>query len=260
MLKKINQVIKNMAREKFTNEKCNEEIDYTSIPRHVAIIMDGNGRWAKKRGLPRVSGHKEGMNAVKRVTRAAANTGIEVLTVYAFSTENWKRPEEEVQFLMKLPSDFFQNFVPELVEKNIRVMSIGDISELPQHTRDALDRACEQTKDNTGMILNFALNYGAQDEICKAVQKIALDVKENRIEPADITNEIIEHNLMTSDLPAVDLLIRTSGEMRISNFLLWQIAYSELIFLDILWPDVSEENFMEMILAYQKRHRRFGGL
>ena len=243
-----------------TGDKPTIELDSTAIPKHVAVIMDGNGRWAKKRGLPRVAGHREGMNAVKRVTRAAADIGIEVLTVYAFSTENWKRPEEEVQFLMKLPSDFFQKFVPELIEKNIRVMSIGNVEQLPGHTKDALYRACEQTKGNTGMILNFALNYGGQDEICQAVQQIAYAVKEGRINPEDITNETIEQHLMTSEFPAVDLLIRTSGEMRISNFLLWQIAYSELVFLDILWPDVSEENCLEMILAYQKRHRRFGGL
>ncbi len=236
------------------------QLDVSSIPLHVAIIMDGNGRWAKNRGLPRIAGHKEGMNAVKKVTRAASEIGIKVLTLYAFSTENWKRPQEEIQFLMKLPSDFFDTFVPELVEKNIRVMSIGEIDPLPLHTKEALTRACEQTKQNTGMVLNFALNYGSQDEICKAVQQIAQDVEQKKLHPKDISRDTIEDYLMTHHLPDVDLLIRTSGEKRISNFLLWQIAYSELIFSEILWPDVSEEIFMAMILEYQNRHRRFGGL
>ena len=250
----------NRVRKIFSKGKPKLKLDQASIPKHVAIIMDGNGRWAKKRGLPRIAGHKEGLNAVKKVTRAASKVGIEALTLYAFSTENWKRPKEEVDFLMKLPADFFHTFVPELVEKNIRVTSIGDVEKLPVHTKEALYNACEQTKHNTGMILNFALNYGAQDEICKAIQQIAKDVKENRLEPKDISHNMIENYLMTHHLPPVDLLVRTSGEKRISNFLLWQIAYSELLFLEILWPDVSEESFIEMILQYQERHRRFGGL
>lgn len=233
------------------------------IPQHVAIIMDGNGRWAQNRRLPRVAGHKEGMETVKTVTKHASNLGIKVLTLYAFSTENWKRPDDEVSFLMQLPVDFFDKFVPELIQENVKVNVMGYIDFLPAHTQDAVYRAIEQTKDCTGMVLNFALNYGSRAEILTAVQAIVDEAKASE-QPIEVTEESISDHLMTGFLPAElrdpELLIRTSGEERISNFLLWQIAYSELFFTDALWPDFNGELLEIAIASYQNRDRRFGGL
>lgn len=234
-----------------------------NIPAHVAIIMDGNGRWAKKRLMPRVAGHKRGMETVKTITKAANKLGIKVLTLYAFSTENWKRPQDEVKYLMKLPIDFFDKFVPELVEQGIRVKVTGDIGGLPEATQTAVNNAIRDTENGNGMILNFALNYGSRTEIVNMVQKIAKQAADHTIELKDIDEQLVSKNLMTGflgDLSDPDLLIRTSGEERISNFLLWQIAYSELVFTPVLWPDFTSTTLEESILEYQKRDRRFGGI
>lgn len=247
----------------FTKPVAQEEGEFDKdlpIPRHIAIIMDGNGRWAQKKFLPRIAGHKEGMNTVKKITKTASDLGVKVLTLYAFSTENWKRPDEEVNFLMKLPVDFFDSFVPDLIKENVKVNVIGYIEQLPEHTRKAVENAMTQTSQNTGMILNFALNYGARAEIITAVQKIVHAKKTAE----EITEEVMEEALMTSSLPREyrnpELVIRTSGEERISNFLLWQIAYSEFYFTDKLWPDFTEEDLKATIGSFQKRSRRFGGL
>ena len=230
------------------------------IPNHVAIILDGNGRWAKKRGLPRTAGHQEGAMNVREITKLCANIGIKALTVYAFSTENWKRPDEEVKFLMKLPIKFFNEFAPELVENNIRLKVIGNVEELPTDLQQKVLEISELTKNNTKMTLTIALNYGSQDEIKQAVQAIATEVKNGQLNVEDINEDVIDQHLMTSDLPPLDLMIRTSGELRISNYLLWQLAYAELYFTSIAWPDFKEEQLYEALLDYQKRNRRFGAL
>ena len=232
------------------------------VPKHIAIIMDGNGRWAKKRHLPRVAGHKEGMNTVKKITKEASKLGVQVLTLYAFSTENWKRPKEEVSFLMQLPIDFFDTFVPELIAENVKVQVMGKIEQLPEPTQKAVYNAIEQTKDNTGMILNFALNYGSRAEIVTAVQEVAKEVQAG-LAIDDIDEQLFAQHLLTGalgDNSDPDLLIRTSGEERISNFLLWQLAYSEFYFTDTLWPDFNEHDLQVAIHNFQQRKRRFGGL
>lgn len=235
-----------------------------NIPSHIAIIMDGNGRWAKNRRLPRVAGHKEGMETVKKITKHASHLGVKVLTLYAFSTENWKRPEEEVKFLMQLPVDFFDTFVPELIEENVQVHVMGYEKYLPAHTQEAVRNAIEQTKDNDGLILNFALNYGSRAEIVTAVQEIAEEVNAGDLSPDAIDEGIISDHLMTGflseDLRDPELVIRTSGEERISNFLLWQLAYSELFFTKALWPDFDADHLEAAIASFQQRNRRFGGL
>lgn len=228
---------------------------------HLAIIMDGNGRWAKKRFLPRVAGHKRGMENVKDITIAASKLGIKVLTLYAFSTENWGRPTDEVSFLMRLPIDFFDKFMPELMAENVKVQVMGYLEELPAQTYEVTKRAIETTKNNTGLILNFALNYGSRREITSAVQQIAQQVQEQKLTIAEITEESVAENLMTADLlpyDSPDLLIRTSGEQRISNFLLWQLAYSEMVFTDKYWPDFTAADLTAMISEFQARNRRFG--
>ncbi|MGG2953511.1 isoprenyl transferase [Geobacillus stearothermophilus] len=230
------------------------------IPNHVAIIMDGNGRWAKKRALPRVAGHYEGMQVVRKITRFANELGIQILSLYAFSTENWKRPKTEVDYLMKLPEQFLTTFLPELVAENVKVQVIGHMDGLPDHTRRAVEQAIHETSGNTGLILNFALNYGSRAEIAAAVKRIAEDVERGVLAPDDITEPLISSYLMTNGLKDPDLLIRTSGEIRLSNFMLWQLAYTELWFTDVLWPDFTEQHFLEAIAAYQRRDRRFGGV
>lgn len=234
--------------------------DQANVPSHIAIIMDGNGRWAKQRSMPRVKGHHEGMNTVKRITRYANKIGVQVLTLYAFSTENWKRPKTEVEFLMNLPQQFLNSFLPELMELNIRVQMIGDFEALPSHTKVALQTAMEQTSKNTGLILNFAMNYGSRDEIVRAVQQIATNVQAGQVDVSNISEEMITKHLYTAHLAEPDLLIRTSGEVRLSNFMLWQLAYTEFWFTDVLWPDFSEDTLREAIQVFQSRNRRYGGL
>ena len=238
----------------------NEKQELKKIPTHVAIIMDGNGRWAKKRNMPRVKGHYEGMQTVKKITKYASKLGIQYLTLYAFSTENWARPKEEVSYLMDLPEKMFTSFMPELMENNVKVEVIGVVEKLPENTRKAVEDAIEQTKNNTGLKLVFALNYGSKDEIVTAVKRIAQGAANNEYKVEEIDEQLISDNLFTKDTPDPDLLIRTSGEQRISNFLLWQIAYSEFIFTKVAWPDFVEEEFYKALLEYQSRDRRFGGL
>ena len=241
----------------------NMAIDMERIPHHIAIIMDGNGRWAQKRHLPRVAGHKQGMQTVKTITIAASNLGVKVLTLYAFSTENWKRPSSEVNYLMQLPIRFFSTFVPDLVKNNVRVMVMGDIQRLPAKTQQAVNDAVADTANCDGMVLNFALNYGSRDEITRAVQEVAAAVQAGTISPEAIDEELVSQHLMTAPLGEFadpDLLIRTSGEERISNFLLWQLAYSELEFVPVHWPDFDAESLKRAIIEFQGRHRRFGGL
>jgi undecaprenyl diphosphate synthase len=230
------------------------------IPKHVAVIMDGNGRWAKTRGMPRFAGHHAGMKAVKRVTMAANDLGVEVLTMYAFSTENWKRPQDEVDFLMKLPQEFLAIELDELVEKNVRVRMTGIKDGLPPHTVRAVEEAMQRTKDNTGLILNFALNYGSRNEMITAMKELCADVQSGKVGLEDIQEETFGQYLKTAELPDPDLLIRTSGELRLSNFMLWQLAYTELFFSPLYWPDFGEQHFYEAVNEYQRRSRRYGGL
>lgn len=228
---------------------------------HLAIIMDGNGRWAKKRHLPRFIGHKHGMETIRTVALAANDLGIKVLTLYAFSTENWGRPVDEVKYLMRLPIDFFDKFMPELIENNVKVNIMGFRDEIPNKTYEIMEKAMAETKDNTGMILNFAFNYGSRKEIVTASQKLAQKVKDGKLKPEEITEEKFSQELLTADLAPYDnpdLLIRTSGEERLSNFLLWQLAYSEFEFTPKLWPDFNAEDLKELVEDFNKRDRRFG--
>ncbi|MCH5586241.1 isoprenyl transferase [Shimazuella sp. AN120528] len=237
-----------------------EEIDKQTLPKHIAIITDGNGRWAKKRGLPRTAGHAAGMRRVRETIRAANDLGIEVLTFYSFSTENWKRPKEEVDYLMKLPVEFLKTDLQELVDRNVKVQMLGEKRQTPNFTQEALTEFEDKTKHNTGMILNFAINYGSRDEILSMIQKIIDDVELGNISKSDISEQIVSERLLTKGLPDPDLVIRSSGEIRISNFLLWQIAYSEFWFTEALWPDFSKEMFFQAIKEYQRRSRRYGSL
>lgn len=241
-----------------------KEVKLEKIPKHIGIIMDGNGRWAKKRLKPRVFGHKAGMDALQEVTITASELGVKVLTVYAFSTENWSRPQDEVSFIMNLPVEFFDKYVPELNKNNVRIQMIGETNRLPEATLNALNRAIEATRKNSGLVLNFALNYGGRAEITSAVRLIAQDVLDANLNPGDITEELIANYLMTDHLPYLyrdpDLIIRTSGELRLSNFLPWQSAYSEFYFTPILWPDFKRAALIAALEDYNRRHRRFGGV
>ncbi|MFD2116795.1 isoprenyl transferase [Paenibacillus yanchengensis] len=231
-----------------------------NIPKHVAIIMDGNGRWAKDRGLPRVAGHHSGMKAVKQVTITANRIGVKYLTLYAFSTENWKRPKAEVEFLMQLPQQFLEIELDDLIANNVQVRMMGYEEHLPKHTLYAVQQAVEKTANNTGLVLNFALNYGSRLEMVEAIRSIASDVQAGQLQVDQIDELTLSSRLLSSNLPDPDLLIRTSGELRISNFMLWQLAYSELWFTDVYWPEFKEAHFMEAVKEYQQRIRRYGGL
>jgi len=228
------------------------------VPKHIGIIMDGNGRWAKKRMQPRVFGHKAGMEALQEVTIAAKNMGVQVLTVYAFSTENWNRPTEEVDTLMDLLSSTLLQEAEEIFSRGIRIRAIGDLEALPEHVRNQLYNIMELTKNNTKGNLTLALSYGSQKEILNAVKELCKKVKNGDINENDIDEHLFEQHLYTKELPPVDLLIRTSGEVRVSNFMLWQIAYAEMQFIDVLWPDFTKETFFQCILDYQTKERRFG--
>lgn len=230
---------------------------------HLAIIMDGNGRWATKQGKPRVAGHYEGMNNVERITLAADKLGIKVLSLYAFSTENWARPKEEVAYLMNLPVRFFDKFMPTLMENNVKVNIMGYLDDLPRKTYEVVQRAMAQTAANTGLVLNFAFNYGARSEITSAVKEIGTLIETGAISSDQVDEEMISQRLMTASFGEYrdpDLLIRTSGEQRISNFMLWQLAYSELAFSPKNWPDFTKEDLQKFVIDFQKRHRRFGKL
>lgn len=234
------------------------QINMDNIPKHVAIIMDGNGRWAKKYGKPRVFGHRNGVKAVRKITEVAANLGVECLTLYAFSTENWKRPQLEVNALMALLVETLRKEFETLNKNNIRLNAIGDLSKLPKKTYETLLEGIENTKNNDRMMLNLALNYSGRWEITNAAKQIAEKVKQGQLDVEDITDSCFEQHLTTNNIPDPELLIRTSGEHRLSNYLLWQIAYSEMHFTPIYWPDFREEDFFKAILDYQHRERRFG--
>ncbi len=235
-----------------------ENIDNSKLPKHIAVIMDGNGRWAKSHGKPRVFGHKNGVTAVREVTEAAAELGVQYLTLYAFSTENWNRPAIEVSALMMLLIETVKSEIKTLNKNNIKLKAIGDVNSLPTSTRDALLRGIEQTSTNTGMTLILALNYSSRWEIVEATKKIAEKVTAGELNIQDINSEIFTQHLATKDIPDPELMIRTSGEHRISNYLLWQAAYAELHFTDVLWPDFRKQDLHKAILDYQNRERRFG--
>jgi len=249
-----------MSLESLSEDELKKQLQPDKMPKHIAIIMDGNGRWADHRNLPRVAGHKAGVESVHDVVEICAELGIHVLTLYAFSSENWKRPILEVNALMRLLLDQIRTETPELDEQNIKVGVIGDIDKLPRKVSYELKRSIDITRNNTGLILNLALSYGGRHEITRAARLIAEKIKDGRMQPKEINENTFSEYLYTSGLPDPDMLIRTSGEMRISNYLLWQSAYSELYVTDVLWPDFRKKNLLEAILDYQQRSRRFGGI
>jgi len=234
------------------------ELDTTKLPAHIAIIMDGNGRWAKKRLLNRVSGHEKGSDAVRIVVRACREIGVSYLTLYAFSTENWQRPRFEVEALMSLLKRFLESEQNEMVENNIRLRVIGQVDRLPEKVQEALHQTMKATRDNTAMTLILALSYGGRAEIVRMVQEVANKIRHGEVDPDSITAEMVADHLYTRDIPDPDLLIRTSGEMRISNFLLWQIAYTEIFVTPTLWPDFNRDELLQILKEYQSRERRFG--
>ncbi len=241
------------------DRKIQEELKKSGeIPKHIAIIMDGNGRWAKKRGLPRVAGHREGVKSVRDVVEACAQLGVKYLTLFAFSTENWRRPKEEIDTLMKLLVRTLHSETENLHKNDIKLIAIGDIEALPKEVRKELKEAIEKTKNNKRMVLNLALSYSGRWEIIEAVREIARDVKRGKIRIEEIDDKLFSNYLKTAGIPDPDLLIRTSGEFRISNFLLWQLAYTELYITDCLWPDFRRKHLYEAIRDYQRRERRFG--
>jgi len=231
-----------------------------SLPRHVAVIMDGNGRWAKQRSLPRIEGHRAGAESARTIIRTAGELGIKYLTLYAFSVENWNRPKDEVDALMKYLVHYLKTETPELNKSNVRLQVIGQIYRLPEAVQEHLRKSITTLSRNNGLTLIMALSYGGRTEIVEAVRSIASKVKAGELDPADITEQVFAQNLYTRNLPDPDLLIRTSGEMRVSNFLLWQISYAELVVTQTLWPDFRKAQFYEALEEYARRHRRFGGL
>jgi undecaprenyl diphosphate synthase len=228
------------------------------LPKHVAVIMDGNGRWAKRQGLPRIMGHKRGVDALKDLLRCCKDWGVEALTAYAFSTENWKRPQEEVEFLMNLFQGVLRQELREMVEENVKIQFVGNLSALPRALQEEISRSMEETKNNKAIKFTVATNYGGRQEIVQACRSIATQVKEGKLHLEDINEETFEQHLYTSGIGDPDLLIRTSGEMRISNFLLWQIAYAEIYVTQALWPDFDRREFHCALSSFQQRERRFG--
>jgi len=247
---------------KFKKDTIKEKIqlDMERIPSHIAIIMDGNGRWAKQRKLPRTMGHRAGMKNIKMMVEESSNLGVKYLTLYAFSTENWKRSKEEIGALMDLVVEFINKEFEELHRNNVKLNSIGDISKLPEKSKAAIEDAMYKTRNNTGLTLNIALNYGGRDEIVKGVKEIAKEVLEGKLQVDNIDDKIISDHLYTSGMPDPDIVIRPSGELRLSNYLLWQSAYSEFWFSNINWPDFTKEDLRRAISDFQKRDRRFGGV
>jgi undecaprenyl diphosphate synthase len=235
-----------------------EILDPQRLPAHIAIIPDGNGRWAKKRLMNRIKGHEKGMETVREIVKACRNLGISTLTFYAFSTENWRRPKAEIAALMVLLKNFLISEKTEMLENNIRLHTIGQAQRLPNSVRHALEHCVEVTCQNNGMVLNLALNYGGRTEIVDMVKSISIKVANDRLDPNNITAKLVADHLYTSNMIDPDLLIRTSGEMRISNFLLWQIAYTEICITATLWPDFGKDEFLQILMDYQRRDRRFG--
>ncbi|MEH2121755.1 isoprenyl transferase [Nostoc sp.] len=228
------------------------------LPQHVAVIMDGNGRWAKRQGLPRIMGHKRGVDALKDLLRCCQDWGIQALTAYAFSTENWKRPQEEVDFLMTLFQRVLRQELREMVEENVQIKFVGNLQDLPRSLQQEISRSMAETKDNRGIRFSVATNYGGRQEILQACQAIAKQVQQGLLQPDEIDEQVFESHLYTAGITDPDLLIRTSGEMRLSNFLLWQMAYGEIYITDTLWPDFDRAEFHRALCAYQQRERRFG--
>jgi len=235
-----------------------QTIDSKNLPHHIAIVMDGNGRWAKKKGLPRLFGHRAGVKTVDRIVSLATEINLECLTLYSFSTQNWKRPRPEVETLMEILKEFLLKEMLRMVDNNIRFNTIGRIENLPDSARKHIEKVKDATKDNDGTILTLALSYGSQDEIIDAVKSLSKKVRDGEIDSDQITSEVFGQELYTAGLPDVDLMIRTSGELRISNFLLWQIAYAELFFTDVYWPAFSGKDLLIAIKDFQERERRFG--
>lgn len=244
----------------FRKKKTEQEIDLNRLPKHIGIIMDGNGRWAQRRGLPRTAGHRAGAETVKKIVREANKLGIKYLTVYAFSTENWKRPKSEVDTLMDLLLNYLKDAEKIMQNDNIQLRMLGSDKELSQEIRDRIERVRELTKDNDGIVWNIALNYGSREEITHSVKEIAKKVKSGELEPEDIKEQDIADNLYTAGQPDVDLMIRTSGEQRLSNFMLWQVSYAEFWYTNKHWPDFGEKDLRQAIIDYQNRGRRFGGI
>ena len=250
---------KNKKKNSLDNDE-NIELDMNNIPKHVAIIMDGNGRWAKQRNLPRTMGHKAGVETIRRIIKEGDRLGIKYMTLYAFSTENWKRPKEEVGALMKLLVQYLKQEIDELDRNGVVINVLGDISKLPEECIREIERARERTKNNNGIVMNVALNYGGRDEIIRAIKAIANDYKDEKIDINNIDDILVNNYLYTARMPDPDIIIRPSGEQRLSNFLLWQCAYSEFWYSDINWPDFKENDLQRAIYDYQNRDRRFGGI
>lgn len=241
-------------------EKMYYDIDLEKVPEHIAIIMDGNGRWAKSRMMPRTYGHKAGVETIRKVVEEAQRLGIKYLTLYAFSTENWKRPKDEVSALMKLLVTYLRKELAELDKNGVKINTIGNISKLPQVCVEELEKSKEKTKDNKSLVLTLALNYGGRADIIDAVKNICMDVQSSKLDINSIDEDLFSKYLDTKDIIDPDLVIRTSGEQRLSNFLLWEVAYSEFYYTDIHWPDFDEEELQKAVYYYQKRDRRFGGV
>lgn len=249
-----------MSKEEFSANYYLSKIDMEKLPKHVAIIMDGNGRWAKKRLLPRTAGHREGVERVKEIVEVAGNLGIPYLTLYAFSTENWGRPKEEIDTLMKLLVEYLRKELNTLHKNNVKINILGDIEKLPKLPREEVRKAIEKTRDNKKMNLNIALNYGGRNEIINGIKSLISDVKKGDVVLEDIDEDLFKSYLFTKNQPDPDLLIRPSGEKRLSNFLLYQIAYTEFVFSDVYWPEFTTEQFYKSLIEYQNRNRRFGGI
>ena len=252
-----------MNLEKVIDKKNNDlskRIDKKKVPEHVAIIMDGNGRWATKKGLPRSFGHNKGVNVLKEILRASKNLGCKVLTVYAFSTENWTRPTKEVDYLMNLFSEVLRSEIKEIHQESIKIKFIGDLTPFPETLKKIISTSESLTQNNNSFLLNVCVNYGGRQEIVKVAKELALKSYSGEIKPSDVNEELFNSELLTKGIKDPELLIRTSGEKRISNFLLWQLAYSEIYISDILWPDFNEFEFLKAIIDYQSRNRRFGGI
>lgn len=252
--------MKNIFGVNTSSENTNIEIDLNNIPKHIAIIMDGNGRWAKERRLPRTFGHKAGVEAIREIVKESSRIGVKYLTLYAFSTENWKRPKEEVNTLMKLLVEYLKKEFNELNAENVIIKNIGDISKLPMICQEQLMEAYNNTKNNRGLVLNLALNYGGRSEIVNAFKNIFKEVGNGKITLDEIDEDILENYLYTKGMPDPDIIIRTAGEQRLSNFLLWQCAYSEFWYTNVKWPDFKKEHLNMAIYDYQNRDRRYGGI
>ena len=248
-----------MSKVNFLQE-LPSDLDKNLLPQHVAVIMDGNGRWAKKRGKARIWGHRKGVDAIKELLQCCQDWGISALTAYAFSTENWGRPKTEVDFILNLIERFLRRELRDMMAKNVQIRFLGNLTELPGSLQDEIEKGVNATNNNDGIKFNIATNYGGREEIIKACRAIASQVKEDKITIEDIDANLFESNLYTAGIISPDLLIRTSGEMRLSNFLLWQLAYTEIYVTSTLWPDFDRHEFHQALLSYQKRHRRFGKL